>query len=117
MLLPQATRDIVRFAHSDIVRFAHSDIVRFAHSDIARFAHSDIFALRQKRYSIRPPNCPQAISLGGTPNITAWQYNSPRANRVAKGKFSTCLLLAYPTGFEPATSRVGVLRAIQLCHG
>ena len=25
--------------------------------------------------------------------------------------------LAYPTGFEPAASRVGVLRAIQLCHG
>ena len=25
--------------------------------------------------------------------------------------------LAYPTGFEPATSRVGVLRAIQLSHG
>ena len=25
--------------------------------------------------------------------------------------------MAYPTGFEPATSRVGVLRAIQLCHG
>ena len=25
--------------------------------------------------------------------------------------------LACPTGFEPATSRVGVLRAIQLCHG
>ena len=25
--------------------------------------------------------------------------------------------MAYPTGFEPATSRVGVSRAIQLCHG
>ena len=28
-----------------------------------------------------------------------------------------CVLMAYPTGFEPATSRVGVLRAIQLSHG
>ena len=25
--------------------------------------------------------------------------------------------MACPTGFEPATSRVGVSRAIQLCHG
>ena len=40
-----------------------------------------------------------------------------------KQKQNICLqtnvlfLLACPTGFEPATSRVGVSRAIQLCHG
>ena len=31
--------------------------------------------------------------------------------------FTGAFFLAYPTGFEPATLRVGVSRAIQLCHG
>ena len=32
-------------------------------------------------------------------------------------KPKTGFLLACPIGFEPTSSRVGVLRAIQLCHG
>ena len=46
-------------------------------------------------------------------NDSHWHSDNSKSKRRGKAP----LLLAYPNGFEPLTFRVGVWRAIQLCHG
>ena len=61
-------------------------------------------------YSFQLTSC-DAISASSA------HFACPSARTTQKGDLRPLFALACPTGFEPATSRVGVLRAIQLSHG
>ena len=58
------------------------------------------------------------LSTKSNIKISPLKSGNPLISQGISGRYLFCRpLMACPTGFEPATSRVGVLRAIQLCHG
>ena len=83
-----------------------SDILCFAQSDIMPYGIV-IFLLPQKWYYIRLLTARRAISLRRSLNITAKQYNSPKANITKKLLFfRTRVFLAPQVGLEPTTLRL-----------
>ena len=84
-----------------------SDILRFAQSDIMPYGIV-IFLPSAKVILYSPLTDRIAITLGRSPNITAKQYHSPKANITEKTlvQKEQEFFLAPTVGLEPTTTRL-----------